>query len=205
MGRASASAIAAFLLVLDFVLILAIRPHRSLLTNIESAWVSFCLGNGFWSLTKHFDDRSGDDTPVSAVWHLIAVASSFLFEGCVIIAALNMRSPVFAKEDAIMMRQNELEEAARRYKWTPSASEGIDSECMPSEAENASECMPSEAENAADEAVFLEVDPLGAPSELDLPSHEAKKDHHVRLESSPKGLTIAIEDDASSDDEDVSR
>ena len=77
-GRASASAIAAFLLVFDFVLILAIRPHRSLLTNIESAWVSFCLGNGFWSLTKHFHDRSGDDTPVSAVWHLIAVASSFV-------------------------------------------------------------------------------------------------------------------------------
>ena len=87
-NRASSASIAAFLLVCDALLVVAIRPYGAFLTSACNAWVSFCIACGYWSLTSHFDNSSGDDTPVAAAWHVMAVVSSGLCEGAIVAVAL---------------------------------------------------------------------------------------------------------------------
>ena len=114
--RAPLSAMCAFLLACDVLLIITIRPYRSLLTNVACAWVSFCLGNGYWSFTAHFDpSKGGDDTPVSASWHMIGVVSSLLSEGMIVASALRMVAPS-SPLDSIAERREQLEQVMSPYK-----------------------------------------------------------------------------------------
>ena len=93
-SRASSTSIAAFLLMSDAFVVVAIRPYHAILTSLCNAWVSFCIACGFWSLTGHFENSDGDDTPIAASWHVMAVVSSGLCEGVIIAVAL-MKSRTF--------------------------------------------------------------------------------------------------------------
>ena len=116
-GRSSSASLAAFLLGIDAIVVFVVRPYSALLTNMLNVWVSFCLANGYWGLVAHFGKSSGDDTPVGCSWHTMAVVSSILSEGAIIVPFLLKPRPRDAVKQ-LVDAQKKLTMSATKYNFS---------------------------------------------------------------------------------------